>query len=60
MFIAHMLSTPQQITYEAYSRCLSFALEGVCESAIFKSMGEPVYFLDPIKLSSYTALHCVP
>lgn len=59
-FIAHMLSTPQQIRYEANSGCLSLALAGVCESAIFKSAGEPVYFLDPIKLLSYKALHCVP
>lgn len=60
MFIAHMLSTPQQIRYEANSRCLSLALAGVCESAIFKSMGEPVYFLEPIKLPSHKVLHCVP
>ena len=59
-FIAHMLSTPQQIRYEANSRCLSLALAGVCESAVFKSMGELVYFLEPIRLPSHKVLHCVP
>lgn len=60
IFIVHMLSTPWQLRYKANSRCLSFALAGVCESAFFKSLGESVYFLDPTKLPSCKALHCAP